>query len=67
MRLLKFCKLSKELSSYLRESRNPKDAKLYDMTSSQLALVPYQPNVYQQMMNSFEGQESTGDSEMEIE
>jgi hypothetical protein len=70
MRLVKFWKLSKELSSYLREGRNPKEAALRDLTSSQFALVPYQPNVYEQMLNAFKGkgsQECIESSEMEIE
>lgn len=41
MRLLKYWKLTDELSNFLKETRSPADTALRDQTNSQLALVPY--------------------------
>ena len=51
LKLLNNWKLTKELSQFIKEQTGVKESNLIDQSTPQLALVPYRPTVYQQILD----------------
>jgi len=70
LKLYKTWKLTPELSQYLSKSSKVEENSLKDQTSSNYSIVPYQPSIYEIIMNDLATTEEINqknDYEMEIE